>query len=563
MERGLVDRRLGWLVWLAACQGEATPEPARPADTDDVAPVDTDRLDLPDDTDPPEDTDVVVPPDVSLALGAQVVCADPAARLLAPLSAPITGGDWGNQPFDPARTTRFTGGGISAADLDGDGRVDLIRPDLDRVRVWTQTTPLVFTDASDALPDMEPRNNVVTPVDVDGDGDLDLFVGRQGAANRLWVNDGQGGFTDGTAAAGLDQTPDAHTTSAAFADFDLDGDLDLLVSNYGEFRDVGHGTGEPKVLWRNRGDGTFEDRSALLPQSVHDGFTFVVGWWDPDRDRWPDLYVVNDFGQYTPNLLVRNSGGAFALDPSVGLDVAMQGMGLGVGDLNEDGVDDLTVAGWGLHRVLVSSGGAWFDARGTMGFKGDLTRRQIVAWSSELADLDNDGDLDVAQGFGFVAGEDAPPRQPDELYRHDGAVFTRVGQAWGFANEGDTRGVLAVDLNGDGWLDLLRADMTGPATAQLAACGEEAWLEVSVRDARALNRLGVGVELRATAGAHTWSRTIVAGGRSLLSAGPPVAHFGLGMVDQLDALTVLWPDGEVTVFEDVSTRRAVVVSRVR
>lgn len=561
----MVDWRSGWLVWLVACQGAATPDPARPADTDDPAPADTDPSVLPDtdDSDLAEDTDVVLGPDVTLTLGPEVVCADPSARLLAPLSAPIAGGEWAGQPFDPTRATRFTGGGISAADVDGDGRIDLIRPDGDRVRLWLQTTPFQFVDASDGLPDTERNNNVVTPADVDADGDLDLFVGRQGAPDRLWINDGQGVFTDGTTAAGLDQTADAHTTSAAFADFDLDGDLDLLVANYGEFRNVGHGTGEPKVLWRNRGDGTFEDASAQLPQAVHDGFTFGIGWWDPDRDRWPDLYVVNDFGQYTPNLLVRNTQGAFGLDPTVGLDIGMQGMGLGVGDLNGDGVDDVTVAGWGLHRVMLSYGGAWFDARSTWGFKGDLTRRQIVGWASEMADLDNDGDMDVAQGFGFVRGEQAPPNEPDEIFRNDGAVFTPVGQSWGFASEGDTRGVLAVDLNNDGWLDLLRGDITGPATAQLAACGEESWLAVSIHDARALNRLGVGVEIRATAGAQTWSRTIVAGGRSLLSAGPPVAHLGLGAVDVVDTLTVLWTDGAMTEFTDVPTRRAVVVERVR
>lgn len=551
------------LVCLAACATHTPTDPSPQDDSDvadsDLGTHDTDPIVV--DTDAPPDTDLG--PDVTLTLGSAVACADPTARLLAPLSAPIAGGDWASQIYDPERPNRFTGGGISAADLDGDGRVDLIRPDVDRVRVWLQRTPLVFTDVSDTLPDVERANNVVTPADVDADGDLDLFVGRNDAPNRLWINDGQGHFTDGTAASGLDQTPDAHATSAAFADFDLDGDLDLFVAAYGEFRDLGKRPGDPKVLWRNRGDGTFEDASSLLPAEVHQGFTFVGGWWDPDRDLRPDLMIVNDFGQYGSNLLVHNQGAAFALEPSAGLDLEMHGMGLGVGDLNGDAVDDVVIAGWGLHRVMVSTSAGWFDARAVMHFRGDLSRHQVIGWSSELADLDNDGDLDVAQGFGFIHGEDAAPLQPDEIYRNDGAVFTPVGQEWGFAHEGNTRGVLAVDLNADGWLDLIRADMIGPATAQLAACGDAGWLAVSIDDARTLNRRGVGVELIAKAGASTWSRTIVDGGRSVLSAGPPVAHFGFGAVDVLDRLTVRWTDGEVSEFTDVPTRRAVRVTRVR
>jgi hypothetical protein len=547
-----------WLLCLA-CTPSAGTDPVVEPETDTPAGPTEDSEVPTDDTDRAE-------PLTSVIVGPEIVCADPALRAtLGPYTSPEARGDWANQLVDPARATLFQGGGLSVADFDGDGVLDVVLPGVEQTQLLFGRPDGAFVDVSAThLPEgSHARAASAIPADPDGDGDLDLYVARYNEPDLYWRNLGDGAFEDATAAAGLDATPVARSTAASWADYDGDDDLDLFVGTFGPFFSNPRPPGDPSVLWENLGDGTFAHRGDLLPQEVHDGWVFVGGWYDLDEDGDRDLYTVHDFGDLWPNVLAWNEGGTFrADDGSAGLNVGLQGMGLSWGDLNGDGLIDLAMASWSANAAMIGVGpDTWFDAATVLGLQPDRPRGQEIGWASVLADLDNDGDLDMAQGYGHIYNQDAPADQPDELYvqQEDGA-FRPEGAAWGFNHLGQTRGVLAVDLDGDGWLDLLRRDLTGPATLQYARCGAEAWTRLRLED-KGPNRFAVGAEVRLWSGDRQWSRVVHAGGESVLSAGPTELHVGLGAAHLLDRVEVRWPDGERSLYEDLPVRRLLTIRR--
>jgi hypothetical protein len=253
----------------------------------------------------------------------------------------------------------------------------------------------------------------------------------------------------------------------------------------------------------------------------------------------------------------------------------MEGMGLGVGDLNGDGLPELAIADWRTNVLLESRAdlGIWVSAEDDRGYVPNLVPTgepgQHIGWGSDLADVDNDGDLDVVQQFGFIT----PPKpqwqthqlQPDALYINtstdDGYSFLDEATAWGVADTGSGRGVVIADLNRDGWLDLAKRMLDGPDLVHLSRCGSEGWLEVHLRRPGTLNHFDVGGRVEVEVGGKVQQRTITAGGTSLGVGGPPEVHFGFGDVDTIDRLTVHWSDGEVTTFADVATRQQVTITR--
>jgi hypothetical protein len=503
-----------------------------------------------------------------LEVGPPVVCPAPEARdTLGPLAPPLTGGDWGRQPYDPDNADLFTGGGLLVADLDGDGLHDLLLPRPDASRLYRQGPVGTFTDVSPFTlpPDPDGERVGATAVDLDGDDALDVVLTGYRTAPVYWHNLGDGRFEDLTAAAGLtDPVPGRRTTTASAADWDLDGDLDLFIAGFGPFYADPRGDGDPSSFHINRGDGTFEHASHLVPTSAHIGYTFVGGWQHLNEDPYPDLYLVNDFGHFQPNQLLWNRAGVWEPDDgAAGLTVPVQGMGLGWGDLDGDGRTDVAVAGWGNNRLMLSGGGAgWFEGHQARGFDGDLDRGQQIGWASITADLDADGDLDLVEGFGAVAGQGPPLDQPDEIFLHqpDGQ-FEPVGERWGFAHPGQTRGVLAVDVDGDGWLDLARRDLTGPATVQLARCGAAAWTIIRLDDPDHANHRGIGARVRVLADGAWQEATVDAGSHGVMSGGPPELHFGLGGARRVERIEVRWPDGDTDTVGPAPARRVLEVHR--
>lgn len=491
------------------------------------------------------------------------------------------------------------GGGVLIGDLDVDGDEDLVVVDgstLERLRKGEPGLPptVHLNDGGGVL---EPAGEdwSIAPGrwgmggalgDVDGDGFPDLVITEWGQ-DRLLRNTGTG-WVETTGTSGLSGW--RWGTSAAFLDHDLDGSLDLCVVNYLAFRleeldareracawkgiEVLCGpeglTPVHDLLYRGRGDGTFEDvtaRAGFRPREA--SFGLGVTTLDADLDGDTDLYVTNDS---TPNHLWDNQGdGTFrevgtwrgvAHDPN-GKEQA--GMGIAVGDLNADGRADLFVTNFsGENNALYLSGGRSFrDRAGRSGLGGHSMR--YLGWGAAMADFDLDADLDLAVFNGHVypqadlPGTDTAYAQPDFLYRNDGQARFGV-EPMSDAGATVARACAAADLDGDGWIDLVALDMQGAVrvlrnrgASRLSEGEQRHWLGVRLV-ARGGNRDALGAGVVAEFGGAT-SATEIRTSAGYQAAVPPVAHFGLGASERVERLTIRWPSGQEQVLEDLAVDR--------
>ena len=335
--------------------------------------------------------------------------------------------------------------GVSLGDIDGDGDDDLYvsQPSGLPNRLYRNDSGLVFadiTEASGAGALDSTSMALFADVDSDGDQDLTLITAR---APILLRNDGTGAFRHDPDALRFALSPRGQLTSAAMADYDRDGDLDLYICSYRFHAGAGDhrpplpyhdaNNGPPNFLLRNRGDGTFEEATASSGLDANNArFSFAAAWADYDADGWPDLYVANDFGR---NNLYRNRGdGTFAdVAPLAGVEDVAAGMSATWLDYDLDGNQDLYVGNMWSSAGLRISDKAGFrtgsstearslyrrHAKGNSLFRGlgegqfkDVSMAAGVergrwAWSSDAVDLDNDGyeELYVANGYVTSAGD--------------------------------------------------------------------------------------------------------------------------------------------------------------
>ena len=466
--------------------------------------------------------------------------------------------------------------GLAVADFDGDGRPDIFWPTgLFLARTQGTLTRVTATH----LPGFSYDVEGFSTADYDGDADLDVLVtGFEGF--RLLRNDGTGVFSDATETSGIGSNH-FNSGGSAWADYDLDGDLDLAVMILESSDPAAEDldaiiAGDlpealPSRLFENLGDGTFADRTALLPASSNVGYTCAGGWHDVDSDGRPDLYMVNDFGhQRQSNRLLRNTSAGF-VDHSERtlLGVPVYGMGLAMGDLNGDQRPDFLATSWEELALLESSAdGTWYRSEQARGLH--LASDQHASWGAHLVDMDNDTDLDAVIAFGNLPDhgpeESAeieaglgllnPPGQPDALFLQAGdGSFSDQASAWSVADDRDGYSIIPTDLNGDGWIDLVKSDRIW-----LSRCGESSWIRVALWGPSP-NHFAIGAKVLIEAGGRTQVRWLSAGSTGHGSSGPPEVHFGLGNADHVDRITVTWPDTTVSILEDVEARRIIRVVR--
>jgi enediyne biosynthesis protein E4 len=455
----------------------------------------------------------------------------------------------------------FLGVGQAWADVDGDGRLDLYTTqDGDPNSLWMQTEPGLFVDAEAAELALDGVDSAgATFADFDNDGDPDLFVANVGA-NNLFRNDG-GAWVDvaDEALAGMDET-----YLGLWADYDRDGHTDLYVVNHCthpcEWYDVGLDR-----LWRNVGDGTFEDVSDVLPELSRSGVGLTGSWFDMDDDGDQDLYVINDRGGgETPeggplkhNALFRNDGpgcgSACFTDISIGsgTDLGFEGMGVATGDIDGDGDLDVYVSD-GSDSTLLENLGAGLFVDSTLALGAEQGK---FSWGAVFFDYDNDGWLDLAVAVGIV---DDDRDNDDLLLRNDGGVFVDVSDGSGLDSGGISLGLAAADYDGDGRVDLATSDRFegfGVARNMSDAGG---WLSVRLEGSGPVARDAIGA--RATllrSDGLELVREVQSGG-SFGSGSDLALHFGLGDAAAV-SLTIRWPEGTLQVIEEPGADEAIVV----
>jgi hypothetical protein len=446
---------------------------------------------------------------------------------------------------------------------------------------------LHFTDVSEASGLVGRSYGMgVAAGDFDNDGRTDLYRTGLGP-NQLFRNNGNGTFTDVSQRTGT-SNPE-WSVSASFVDIDRDGWLDLYVGNYLDHR-VDDGircstrtgkrdycgprsyTAVPDRLYRNRGDGTFDDVTAEAQVSRNYGPALGVVAADFNADGWPDIYVAND-GE--PNLLWINAQNGRFRDTALLAGAALNSfgsaegsMGVDAGDFDNDGDEDLFVTNLPgeTNTLYVNDGSALFEDGTTMAGLG-IPSLPFTGFGTAWFDFDNDGWLDLLVANGAVriveslarATDPFPLHERNQLFRNLGTgrlagafqeVSARAGAVFGLSEV--SRGAAFGDLDNDGDIDVLITNNNGPARLLINHVGQRnRWVGLRlVGGPGSRDMLGARVGVFRDQGAPLWRRARADG--SYASANDPRVLVGLGHATTVRRVRVIWPSGLIEDWMDVA-----------
>jgi hypothetical protein len=484
---------------------------------------------------------------IAIAMAARFACAQPWIFTDATASAGVAysaGYSGGDTP------PRVMGGGVAAGDYDGDGWTDLyaIRGNVGPNLLLHNRGNGTFEEVGAAAGLTLSSGSGPTFADIDGDGRLDLVVGGiDGANTSCFRNLGNGSFAP--LACGITNAP-ADVYSTALGDYDRDGDLDLVTTHWGSWP-------RPR-LWRNAGNGTFVEISAAQagfstgPAQI---YSFAPNLTDINDDGWPDLLLSADFG--TSQIYINNRNGTFTRTTTSVISDE-NGMGSAVGDYDNDGDLDWFVSSIWDPNGIVEIGGTWgtsgnrlYRNRGDGTFD-DVTeaagvRHGYWGWGSSFSDFNNDGHLDIFHVNGFPdPGAVEYHSDPARLFVSNGnGTFTERASELGIADTGQGRGIVVFDYDRDGDLDVFITNASQPFRLYRNNGGNgQHWLEVNLHGS-VPNTQGIGGHIFVTANGVTQMRELRAAS-NFVSQSPALSHFGLGAATSASLVRVVWPDGRTT-----------------
>lgn len=488
-------------------------------------------------------------------------------------------------------------GAIVAADLDGDGDDDLLinREADEPILAWNDGGR--FTEAALGLgrPTERGMENIAA-LDLDGDALPELLAVGQGYAAAA-PNLGGGAWGPWELFIYDAEYPLDCYQAMAFGDLDSDGDLDLVIPGLDRAYEPGQimgsftegWRGSEDLLFRNDG-GTFVVDRVLERRGYEDDETlgFQVMFTDRDADGDVDLFVSGDRSSvdFPPSAFFRNDGslpdGRVDLvddAPDIGAAVYTSAMGLGVNDLNQDGLLDYCTSdvSTSLSCLVSTASGGYVEAGRALGFAPDLrihpdrpagvSDEEIAAgrlvwstWSLVLMDLDNDARPDMAAvagpppDRGSVDLSDVQPWHPDWIWSgNDDGTFTSQMLETGFGSPDKHYGMVPVDLDGDGHRELIVTGYSGRPEVWENPCGSGNWLEIRVGGA-AFNQDALGAIVTVELDDRVDMQEIR--GPVSMAQAPHAVHVGLGAQTEVRALHVWWPDGAEVHLDDVEANQS-------
>ncbi len=487
------------------------------------------------------------------------------------------------------------GSGCAFLDYDGDGWPDILlvngmdwpghRQQRTTMSLFRNNRNGTFTDVTKAAGlDVELYGMGVAVGDYDNDGYPDLFITCVGQS-RLFRNNRRGSFVDVTSPSGLGGRQ-AFSTSALWFDYNRDGLLDLFVCNYVRWtpeKDVfcsldgknkSYCTpeayrGSTCWLFRNRGDGTFEDVTAKSGIFDSTSKSLGVAMLDYDEDGWPDLLVANDT---QPNKLYRNQRDGTFREVGLSAGVALSedgkaraGMGVDAGDFDGSGHAGLAITNFdnemaGLYRR--AKNGRYEDVAVAAGV--GAATRDTLGFGCLFLDVNLDGALDLLLVNGHIDDtvrnirRSAAYAQPPQLFLNDGHgrfrdVASQAGAA--FASPKVARGLACGDFDRDGDLDILMTANGGDARLyRTDVTNGNRSIRFRLQGTKS-NRDAIGAVVRILDRAGNQSR-MVRRGSSYLSQSELPATFGVGKRTEIDRVVIEWPSGRVDEHKNLATGRA-------
>lgn len=503
--------------------------------------------------------------------------------------------------FDFDTFDTFFGSGVSVYDYNQDGQQDILLPGDHGARLYRNQGNMHFTDQT-AGSGINGTLNTMAGIwgDYNNDGLADLYLvnyrgkDKKAESNRLYKNLGNGQFEEVTESMQL--SAQDYSSSAAWADFDNDGDLDLFVTNYGRiWLDGGnaiHGESQTDRLYRNDGHkftditeeagvgGVTVESNKLLEIdndtiAANRGFSFQPVWFDFNNDNLMDLYISQDFG--TGQLYQNKGDGTFKnVTKLKGLNIYGTGMGVSVTDINQDGFWDLLVSTGGANQLWVNQKGKYFSNEAE---KYQIDDHHRFGWGVAQIDVENSMD----QAYLVINGATAKGSQLNhyqqvimEVNSQDKFFVKRKGsknkskflamdKKYGLYSDKIGRGLALGDLDNDGYVDMVVSNRDSQAQMVVYQNKTKSqgqgnhYLKIKLKGGEGINAMAVGTKVSLYI-KGTVQHQLLSAGSSFLSQHSPVLTFGLGTHTLVDKIIISWPNGKQKTLHNIKGDQCLEVS---